>query len=54
MDGLTVDGDVVIAKSSTGVPSLTLSGNAGASSPYSIINFYNADSSQQGPKTPLK
>jgi hypothetical protein len=49
MDGLTVDGDVVIAKSSTGVPSLTLSGNAGASSPYSIINFYNADSSQQGP-----
>jgi hypothetical protein len=54
MDGLTVDGDVVIAKSSTGVPSLTLSGNAGASSPYSIINFYNADSSQQGRTTRLK
>jgi hypothetical protein len=46
---INTNNDVVIAKSSTGVPSLTLSGFAGASSPYSIINFYNSDGSQQGP-----
>jgi hypothetical protein len=46
---VNTNNDVVIAKSSTGVPSLTLSGFAGASSPYSIINFYNSDGSQQGP-----
>jgi hypothetical protein len=46
---VNTNNDVVIAKSSTGVPSLTLSGFAGINSPYSIINFYNADASQQGP-----
>ena len=46
---INTNSDVVIAKSATGVPSLTLSGFAGANSPYSIINFYNSDGSQQGP-----
>ena len=46
---INTNSDVVIAKSATGIPSLTLSGFAGASSPYSIINFYNSDGSQQGP-----
>jgi hypothetical protein len=46
---VNTNSDVVIAKSATGVPSLTLSGFAGANSPYGIINFYNEDGSQQGP-----
>ena len=46
---INTNSDVVIAKSATGVPSLTLSGFAGANNPYSIINFYNEDGSQQGP-----
>jgi hypothetical protein len=46
---LSTNSDVTIAKSATGVPRLTLSGFAGANSPYGIINFYNEDGSQQGP-----
>jgi hypothetical protein len=46
---INTNSDVVIAKSATGVPNLTLSGFAGASTAYSIINFYNEDGSQQGP-----
>jgi len=48
-DGFVNNGDVVFSKSSTGVPTIKMSGFAGANSPYGVINFYNEDGSQQGP-----
>ena len=54
MDGITNNGDVVFSKSSTGVPTLKMSGFAGANSPYGVINFYNEDGSQQGPNNAVQ
>jgi len=53
-DGLVNNGDVVFSKSSTGVPTLKMSGFAGANSPYGVINFYNEDGSQQGPNNAVQ
>jgi hypothetical protein len=53
-DGLVNNGDVVFSKSSTGVPTLKMSGFAGANNPYGVINFYNEDGSQQGPNNAVQ